>query len=238
MKSLPRLIVALDVQNQEAALAWVDRFFPRVKLFKIGSVLFTRCGPDIVKAVRSKGAEVFLDLKFHDIPNTVAECCRAVVDLDVFMVNLHLSAGEKVARESVRVLQEESGRQKKRRPLLLGVSVLTHLEKEDLVTLGWKIQEGLEEEVGRLASLGQQWGLDGVICSPQEIATVRSRCGADFCIVAPGIRPVGTLLHDQRRTLTPQEAVAHGADFIVVGRPILESQDPLLMVSQILEEVA
>ena len=238
MESLPSLIVALDVQNQEAALSWVGRFFPRVKLFKIGSVLFTRCGPAVVKALRSKGAEVFLDLKFHDIPNTVAACCRSAVDLDVFMVNLHLSAGERVVRESVKALQEESTRQKKRKPLLLGVSILTHLGREDLAALGWNVSGSLEEEISRLASLGQQWGLDGVVCSPQEIAAVRSRCGTHFCIVTPGIRPPGTLLHDQKRTLTPQEAVANGADFIVVGRPILESQDPISMVSQILEEVA
>ena len=238
MGPFPRLIVALDVQSEEAALTWVDRLFPRVKIFKIGSVLFTRCGPGVVKAVRSKGAEVFLDLKFHDIPNTVAECCRAIVDLDILMVNLHLSAGEKVARKSVQTLQEESARKKRRKSLLLGVTILTHFGKEDLAVLGWKVGGSLEEEVSRLASLGQQWGLDGVICSPQEIAAVRSRCGADFCIITPGIRPVGTLLHDQKRTLTPQEAVAQGADFIVVGRAILESQDPLLIVSQILEEVA
>lgn len=238
MKSLPRLIVALDVQSQAEALSWVDQLLPKVKVFKIGSLLFTRCGPSVIEELRSKGAEVFLDLKFHDIPNTVAECCRVAVDLDVLMVNLHLQAGEKVAREALSALKEEAVRKGGRRPLLLGVTILTHLEREDLITLGWKMSAPLEEEVSRLASLGQQWGLDGVICSPQEISMIRSRCGPDFCIVTPGIRPTGTALHDQKRVLTPQEAVAKGADFIVVGRPILESQNPLSMVSEILEEVA
>lgn len=237
MDPLPPLIVALDVQSQEEALSWVGRLFPKVRLFKIGSVLFTRCGPAVVEALRSKGAEVFLDLKFHDIPNTVAACCRVAVDLDVLMVNLHLSAGEKVVREAAEALREEGARQKKRKPLLLGVSILTHLGKEDLAGLGWNLSGTLEEEVLRLASLGKAWGADGVVCSPQEIEAVRSRCGAGFCIVTPGIRPVGTLLHDQKRVLTPKEAVDRGADFIVVGRPILESQNPLAMVSGILEEI-
>ena len=232
------LMVALDVQTREEALAWVDRHYPKVGLFKIGSVLFTRVGPSVVEAIRSKGAEIFLDLKFHDIPNTVSACCRAAADLDVLMVNLHLQAGEKVVREAVRVLQEESMRRKKRKPLLLGVTILTHLGKEDLTVFGWNVTAALEEEVGRLASLGQQWGLDGVVCSPQEITAIRARCGSDFCIVTPGIRPVGTLLHDQKRVLTPQEAVARGANYIVVGRPILESQDPLALVQEILSEIA
>lgn len=236
MESLPRLIVALDVDTKESALSWVDRLFPKVRLFKIGSILFTRCGPAIVEAVRAKGAEVFLDLKFHDIPNTVAACCRAAADLDVLMFNLHIQAGEKVIRESVAALREESARKKKRKPLLLGISILTHLEKRDLQTLGWEVPATLEEAVGRLAFLGQAWGLDGVVCSPQEISAIRTRCGANFCIVTPGVRPVGATLHDQKRTLTPKEALARGADFIVVGRPILESQDPSAAVSEILRE--
>lgn len=231
------LIVALDVQSREEVVSWVDRLLPTVKIFKIGSVLFTRCGPAAVELVRSKGAEVFLDLKFHDIPNTVAACCRIALDLDVFMLNLHLQAGEKVVREAVGALQKESAHKKKRRPLLLGVSILTHLGKEDLAALGWNLPGTLEEEVGRLAFLGQQWGLDGIICSPQEISAIRTRCGPDFCIVTPGIRPVGTLLHDQKRILTPKEAIAKGANFIVVGRPILESQNPIALVQEILEEV-
>jgi len=238
VENSPSLIVALDVQTQEEARSWVDRLFPKVKLFKIGSTLFTRCGPKAVEEVHSKGVEIFLDLKFHDIPNTVAACCRTAVDLGVFMVNLHLSGGEKVVRESVKALQEESVRKKKRKPLLLGITILTHLGKEELATMGWNFSETVEEEVGRLASLGKGWGLDGIVCSPQEIAAVRSSCGRDFCIVSPGIRPAGTLLHDQKRTLTPREAVQQGADFIVVGRPILESKDPISMVDEILEEIA
>lgn len=232
------LIVALDVQTREEALDWVDRLYPRAGLFKIGSVLFTRLGPSIVEAIRSKGAEVFLDLKFHDIPNTLAACCRCAVDLDVFMVNLHIQSGEKAVLEAAGALQEESARKKKRKPLLLGVTILTHLGQEDLMTFGWNVAGTLEEEVSRLASLGQRWGLDGVICSPQEIAAIRTRCGQNFCIVTPGIRPIGTLLHDQKRVLTPQEAMARGANFIVVGRPILESPDPLSLVQEILSEVS
>ncbi len=232
-----KLIVALDVADAKEAERWVEKLSPKVRIFKVGSILFTKEGPRVVEMIHKRKGEVFLDLKFHDIPNTVAEACRVATQLGVFMVNLHIVGGEKMLRETVSVVSEESSKRKLRKPLLLGVTLLTHLDKEALNDLGWNLSGELEAEVVHLAKIAQSSGLDGVVCSPQEVQPVREACGSRFVIVTPGIRPVGSLLHDQKRVSSPKEAVAAGAHYIVVGRPILESNDPLQMVDTILEEI-
>lgn len=232
-----KLIVALDVSDFKEAEEWVNRLSPRVATFKVGSILFTKEGPRVVEMIHRKKREVFLDLKFHDIPNTVSEACRTATRFGVLMLNLHVSGGEKMLRESVSAVSEESSKRKLRKPLLLGVTLLTHLDKEALSHLGWDFPGELEAGVVHLAKIAQSSGLEGVVCSPQEIQPVRQACGSRFVIVAPGIRPVGSLLHDQKRVSSPKEAVAAGADYIVVGRPILESPNPLQMVDAILEEI-
>ena len=232
-----KLIVALDVPNLKEAETWVDLLKSQVKIFKVGSTLFTAVGPSVVAMIHKKKREVFLDLKFHDIPNTVAEACRVATRLGVFMCNLHIVGGEKVLRETIFAVTEEASQKKLRKPLLLGVTLLTHLDQATLSKLGWDLPGEVEEEVIHLAKIGKSEGLDGVVCSPQEIRSVREACGKEFVIVTPGIRPVGSLLHDQKRVSLPKEAVLAGADYLVMGRPILESKDPLQMVASILEEI-
>lgn len=232
-----KLIVALDVTDLKEAEGWVTLLRSRVSLFKVGSILFTKEGPRVIEMIRKKKGEVFLDLKFHDIPNTVSEACRVATRLGVLMVNLHMMGGEKMIQETVSAVTEEATLKKLRKPFLLGVTLLTHLDKESLAHLGWNLGGDIEQEVIHLAQIAKSTGLDGVICSPQEIRPVREACGEDFLIVTPGIRPVGSLLHDQKRVSPPKEAVAAGANYIVVGRPILESKDPLKMVETILEEI-
>lgn len=231
-----KLIVALDVPNLQEADRWIDLLRPRVSIFKVGNILFTKGGPQVVERIHQRGGEVFLDLKFHDIPNTVAEACCVASDLGVFMLNLHIVGGGEMLREAVSAIHDERRTKQLRRPFLLGVTLLTHLDPPALREVGWDLVS-LEEEVIHLATFAKANGLDGVVCSPQEIGSIRRACGKDFLIVAPGIRPSGTSVHDQKRVSTPKEAIAAGADYIVVGRPILESKDPLGTVESILEEI-
>ena len=188
--------------------------------------------------IHQKKGEVFLDLKFHDIPNTVASACRVATRLGVFMLNLHIVGGEKVLEAALSAVLEETSQKKLRKPFLLGVTLLTHLDEGDLSRFGWDLKEGTEETVVHLANFAKEAGLDGVVCSPQEIRPVREACGKDFLIVSPGIRPEGSLLHDQKRVSQPKEAIEAGADYLVVGRPILESQNPLKTVISMLEEIS
>ena len=232
------LIVALDVLNFKEAEKWVDTLRPKVKLFKVGSTLFTAEGPKVIEMIHQKKGEVFLDLKFHDIPNTVASACRVATRLGVFMLNLHIVGGEKVLEAALSAVLEETSQKKLRKPFLLGVTLLTHLDKGDLSRFGWDLKEGTEETVVHLANFAKEAGLDGVVCSPQEIRPVREACGKDFLIVSPGIRPEGSLLHDQKRVSRPKEAIEAGADYLVVGRPILESQNPLKTVISMLGEIS
>ena len=232
-----KLIVALDVADFKEAEEWVRRLSPRVNLFKVGSILFTKEGPRVIEMIRRKKGEVFLDLKFHDIPNTVSEACRVATRLGVWMTNLHIMGGEKVLAETVSAVKEEAALKKLRKPIVLGVTLLTHLDKQSLGSLGWEFPGEMDREVIRLAKLARSHGLDGVVCSPQEVRMVREACGKEFVIVTPGIRPAGARLHDQKRVSSPKEAIRAGADYIVVGRPILENEHPLEMVGAILEEI-
>jgi len=232
-----KLIVALDVPTFEDAKKWVSLLSPQVKCFKVGSVLFTAEGPKVVEMIQKHKGNVFLDLKFHDIPNTVAAACRMATRMGVLMMNLHVVGGKDVLQKAVEAVQEESDKAKNKKPLLLGVTLLTHLNALALQEVGWEIAGSMEEKVVFLAERAKENGLDGVVCSPQEIAPVKTSCGEAFVVVSPGIRPVGSLLHDQTRISSPQEAVKAGADYLVVGRPILESKAPLQMVEEIFKEI-
>jgi orotidine-5'-phosphate decarboxylase len=215
-----RIIVALDFATETEALALVERLDPTRCRVKVGKELFTRCGPAFVEVLQVRGFEVFLDLKFHDIPNTVAGACAAAADLGVWMVNLHISGGARMIEAARARLDRLSSR-----PLLIGVTLLTSLNREDLSAVGCPGEPG--ERVLALAALGHAAGLDGVVCSPLEAAAVRATRGPDFRLVTPGVRPAGASLGDQVRVMTPRDALAAGADDLVIGRPITEAEDPL-----------
>jgi orotidine-5'-phosphate decarboxylase len=219
------LIVALDVPTPERALALAEQLAGSVGTFKIGKELFTAAGPDIVRRLRAAGAAVFLDLKFHDIPNTVAAAVRAAVGLDVQMLTIHASGGAAMMRAAETAAQEEAGRRGVPPPLVLGVTVLTSLDDAALAEIG--IGATAAEQVVRLARLAATAGLRGLVCSPLELAVLRNTLPATLQLVTPGIRPAGADAGDQKRTLTPAEAVAAGANWLVIGRPIIAAPDPV-----------
>lgn len=216
----PRIVVALDFPGQAQALALVERLDPQRCALKVGKELFTRAGPALVGALVRRGYRVFLDLKFHDIPNTVAAACDAAADLGVWMVNLHASGGRRMMEAARERLASHA-----HPPLLIAVTVLTSMDRTDLAEIGCP-EEPLDR-VLRLARLTQAAGLDGIVCSPQEVVQVRADLGAGFVLVTPGVRPAGAAVGDQRRVMTPRDALAAGADYLVIGRPITAAADPL-----------
>ncbi|HFD80941.1 MAG TPA: orotidine-5'-phosphate decarboxylase [Gammaproteobacteria bacterium] len=227
----PRIIVALDFAEADQARAFVERLQPGSCRLKVGKELFTRAGPELVRELVARGHEVFLDLKFHDIPNTVARACEAAASLGVWMVNVHASGGSRMmvaAREALETLGSE-------RPLLIAVTVLTSLGREDLRELGLDVDP--QEQVLRLARLAQAAGLDGVVCSPQEASLLRSELGPDFRLVTPGVRPRGAALDDQTRVRTPGDAVRDGSDYLVIGRPVTRADDPAAVLAGINQEL-
>jgi len=237
-KSL-ELIVALDVYTLEKASGFVKMLYPTVKLFKVGSRLFTAHGPEAVKMVAEKGGKVFLDLKFYDIPQTAYGASSASTmyikpitgteepfEAAVFMMTVHIQGGKKMLEEAMKGATDKARELKIERPRIVGVTVLTSEEQEDTAKI-----------VLERAKLAQQAGLDGVVCSVHEAAAVRKACGNAFIIVTPGIRPLGAEKNDQNRIATPKEAMKAGANFIVVGRPILEAEDPLKAAEAIIEEL-
>ena len=217
-----KIIVALDFDSESKTLAFVDRVDPQQCRVKVGKELFTRCGPNLVKQLVARNFDVFLDLKFHDIPNTVAHAVAAAADLGVWMTNVHASGGSDMmheARESIATFSPEE------RPILIAVTVLTSLSAEDLKAMG--VQASPAEQVLKLARLAQDAGLDGVVCSAAETASLRSVLGAEFCLVTPGIRRAEDAKGDQKRIVGPAEAIANGSDYLVVGRPITQADMPL-----------
>lgn len=227
-----RIVVALDFAQPNEALKFIDTLDPQQCRVKVGKELFTAGGPDLIAAIHARNFEVFLDLKFHDIPNTVAKAVAAAAELGVWMVNVHASGGEamlKAARAAIEPYGEQA-------PLLIAVTVLTSMSAEELKQLG--VQRPLQEHVLALAKLSAQCGLDGVVCSAQEAELIKAEVGRDFILVTPGIRPAGSATHDQQRIMTPQQAVAAGVDYLVMGRPIRESKNPVATLSAIADEIS
>jgi len=225
-----RLIVALDVEDLETAKQWVTLLAGEVGMFKVGKQLFTHSGPAAVRLIRESGGEVFLDLKFHDIPNTVAKAAAQATRLGVKMFNVHASGSLTMMRQTSKEVGRVCRQENLRRPIMLAVTVLTSLDKSDLEKVG--VEGEVADQVTRLALLTKEAGMDGVVAAPHEVAGIRAACGKRFVIVAAGIRPSGGKRNDQKRVMTPQQAIAAGVDYIVVGRPILEARDPLRTVRE------
>ena len=215
-----KIIVALDYEKESDALALVDQIDPNLCRLKVGKEMFTTLGMNFVKQLHQRNFDVFLDLKYHDIPNTVARAVRSAADLGVWMVDLHASGGLRMMEEAKRILEPYG----KDAPLLIAVTVLTSMEDLDLLQIG--INASPMEQVLRLAHLTQRAGLDGVVCSPQEVEILRNACGEDFKLVTPGIRPIGADFGDQRRVMTPTAAIRAGSDYLVIGRPITQADNP------------
>jgi orotidine-5'-phosphate decarboxylase len=236
MEARDRLIFALDVDSLEQAENWVRQLQGKVGIFKVGKQLFTRCGPQVVEAIRSRGGEVFLDLKYHDIPNTVAMAAVEAARLGVKMVNVHALGGRQMMQAAVEAVDRHFPRGSADRPLLLAVTILTSSTAETLREVG--IDRPVEEMVPRLARLAQEAGMDGVVASPREVDLIRQACGRQFAIVTPGVRPADASLDDQKRVMTPGEAIAAGADYLVIGRPIAAVPQPTVAAERIVEEMA
>lgn len=215
----PKLILALDVDSLREAKGFVNKLYPKIKLFKVGSQLFTLAGPEIIKFINKKGAEAFLDLKFFDIPNTVACAVRQAVRLKVAMLTLHILGDEEMLKGAVEAARDEAKRLKLKRPLLVGVTILTS-------------RDANYNEVLTLTKIGLDCGLDGVVCSAREAALLRKEIKKFFLIVTPGIRPKGISGDDQKRIVTAEEAIQAGSNFLVVGRPILGAENPLRTASE------
>ncbi|PKF79449.1 orotidine-5'-phosphate decarboxylase [Vibrio sp. vnigr-6D03] len=222
-----KIIVALDYDKKADALAFVDKIDPSSCRLKVGKEMFTLFGPEFVRELHKRGFSVFLDLKFHDIPNTCSKAVRAAAELGVWMVNVHASGGERMMSASREILEPYG----KDRPLLIGVTVLTSMEQSDLAGIGLDITP--QEQVVRLASLTKNSGLDGVVCSAQESSMLKSELGKDFKLVTPGIRPAGAAIGDQKRIMTPAEAIEAGSDYLVIGRPITQALDPANVLADI-----
>lgn len=217
----PKILVAMDYDNAEDCLQMARRLSPALCRLKVGKELFTAAGPQVVETLMALGFDVFLDLKFHDIPNTTAKAVRAAANLGVWMVNVHASGGERMMSAAREALEQAQGR----RPLLIAVTVLTSMDEGDLRGIG--VQRSIEDQVILLAQSAQRNGLDGVVCSAHEAAPLRRLLGKEFALVTPGIRLPDSPPDDQRRTLTPAAAIHAGSSYLVIGRPITRSQDPV-----------
>lgn len=229
------IIAALDVPSAEPALKLAEQIAPAVGAFKIGKELFVAAGPDIVKRIRATGASVFLDLKFHDIPNTVARAVASATRLDVQMLTIHTSGGGEMMRAAEKSAQDTARSLGRPAPLVLGVTVLTSMDSNSLSEIGCEANVG--QQVARLAALAVKSGLRGLVCSPLEIAELRRLLPAEIQLVTPGIRTGAEKADDQKRTLTPREAIQAGASWLVVGRPIYAAENPRAAAEKILESL-
>jgi len=237
-RTLPRnkLILALDMDEREYALEIVDKFSSHIDIFKVGLELFTAVGPSVVEEIQKRGKKVFLDLKFHDIPNTASKAGIAAARLGVFMFNVHASGGLDMMKRCRDDVVNVCLRENRARPRIIAVTVLTSIEKE-VLTKEIGIQHSLRTHVRHLAGLTLKAGLDGVVASGREASMIRSHCGEGFLIVTPGVRPSWSPADDQKRTVTPGEAIKEGADYIVMGRSILSHGDPAKAVEKISNEI-
>ena len=223
----PKVVIALDYDNKQQALAFIEQLDPSTCRLKIGKEMFTHFGPEFVQLIVAKGFDVFLDLKFHDIPNTVAKAVKAAADLGVWMVNVHASGGRRMM-EAAKAILEPYG---DKAPLLIAVTVLTSMDQSDLTELGINLTPA--EQVKRLATLTKLSGLDGVVCSSHEAEELKALLGASFKLITPGIRPAGSDAGDQRRIKTPKQAMDSGSDYLVIGRPITQAADPVAVLNDI-----
>lgn len=226
----PKIIVALDYPEAAPALELVARLDPSLCRLKVGKELFTATGPRLLEQFMQRGFDVFLDLKFHDIPNTTAQACKAAAALGVWMVNVHALGGRKMMEAAREVVAQAL-----RPPKLIAVTVLTSMAQEDLAELGMVVSPA--ELVLRLARLARDSGMDGVVCSAQEAALLRKHCGSEFCLVTPGIRPADASADDQSRIMTPRAALEAGASYLVIGRPITRAADPMLALQEISKQI-
>ncbi|EWH08899.1 orotidine 5'-phosphate decarboxylase [Catenovulum agarivorans DS-2] len=221
------VVVALDFDDANKALSFVEQISPEDCRLKVGKEMFTYFGPEFVKALCNKGFDVFLDLKFHDIPATTAKACLAAAQLGVWMVNVHCSGGTTMMRTAREMLNDNCAVP----PLLIGVTVLTSMDDTDIQQIG--IQRPAGEQVIALAGLAQQAGLDGVVCSAQEASLLKSTYGKDFKLITPGIRPIGSAVGDQKRVMTPVQAMQAGSDYLVIGRPVTQANNPKQVLTEI-----
>lgn len=231
MNDAKRVIVALDYPDQQSALSMADQLDPEKCRVKVGKELFTRAGPEVVETLHKKGFDVFLDLKFHDIPNTTAKAVRAAAEMGVWMVNVHASGGRKMMEAARNELDQVNGA----RTLLIAVTVLTSMERQDLADIGLDIEP--LEQVKRLALLTQASGLDGIVCSAQEVTPLRQIVAPEFQLVTPGIRPTDAEVGDQKRIMTPGEAISAGSTHLVIGRPITRASVPVDALQRIQTEI-
>ena len=218
MDEQKRVIVALDFADEQTTLAFVDRLQPSLCRLKVGKELFTRCGPQLVETLVSRGYDIFLDLKYHDIPNTVARACTAAAELGVWMLNVHAMGGQAMMQAAREALSDADS------PILIAVTLLTSSGQKELDALG--INNTPAGFVQQLADMTRQAGLDGVVCSAQEASMLRRACGDDFTLVTPGLRLAGGSSDDQLRICTPEQAVQNGSDYLVIGRPVTQSEEP------------
>ncbi|MCO4756904.1 MAG: orotidine-5'-phosphate decarboxylase [Oceanospirillaceae bacterium] len=232
IKDSKRVIVALDYPSQAEALAMAKRLDPARCRVKVGKELFTRSGPAVVEALHALGFEVFLDLKFHDIPNTTAKAVRAAAELGVWMVNVHASGGRRMMEAARNELEQVNGSD----TLLIGVTVLTSMERQDLADIGLDIEP--LDQVKRLAKLTEESGLHGIVCSAQEVKPLRDIISPDFQLVTPGIRPANAAVGDQKRIMTPSQALDAGSTYLVIGRPITQAEEPVQALAEIEAEIA
>jgi orotidine-5'-phosphate decarboxylase len=223
----PRVIVALDYDNKDTALAFVDKLDSSLCKLKVGKEMFTLFGPEFVKALIARGFDVFLDLKFHDIPNTVAKACKAAAELGVWMVNVHASGGLPMMQAAKEAIATSSNPQTK----LIAVTVLTSMDEAQLADVVSGVTP--EQQVLRLAALTKKAGLDGIVCSAQEAIALREKHSDDFLLVTPGIRPVGADAGDQKRVMTPPDAMKAGVSYLVMGRPITKAEDPIAVLKAV-----
>jgi orotidine-5'-phosphate decarboxylase len=224
------IILALDVPDKEQALLWVRKLHQEIRIFKIGMQLFYQEGPDIVRRIQDEGGAVFLDLKLHDIPNTVARACESLLPLHAELLTIHVSGGPAMLEAAQKVV---TGSETK----LLGITALTSLDEAALKAVYPELTQTPSDWAVHLAGVAQQAGLYGVVCSAQENITIRDKTDNTLCLVNPGIRPSGSALQDQKRAVTPLAAIQSGANYLVIGRPLLEAQDPVALVRELLKEI-
>lgn len=227
----PKIIVALDYPEESAALSLIEQLDPDLCRLKVGKEMFTHLGPAFVEKIQTRGFEVFLDLKYHDIPNTVAKACQAASSLGVWMLNVHASGGRRMMEAAADAVANTATK-----PHLIAVTVLTSMSHEDLIELG--INETPQQQALKLARLAKSSGMAGVVCSAQEANSMQQQLGREFLLVTPGIRPAGSKADDQRRVMSPVDALKAGSDYLVIGRPITQSDNPLGILRTINSEIS